>query len=77
MSWMVALRPVGMWVLTVMLRWPWLLPVVAVLLLAGAGKLGVGWLIWTGIGVGLATLAMLLGLAYMGRKARQVHRPPQ
>jgi hypothetical protein len=43
----------------------------AVVLLAGAGHLGVGWLIWTGVGVGLVGLGALLGLAYLGWEARR------
>jgi hypothetical protein len=50
---------------------PWLSPVVAVLLLAGAGRLGTGWLVWTSVGVGLAGLAVLVGLAYLGDQTRR------
>jgi hypothetical protein len=76
MRWTLArLRPAGMWALTAVLWWPWLPPAVAVLLLAGAGYLGFGWLIWTGAALGFLAIAGLLGLAYLGCKARRAAHP--
>lgn len=69
------LRPVGISALTAVLWWPWLPPVVAILLVAGTGHLGMDWLIWTVVGVGLVGLAALLGLAYLGSEARRAANP--
>ncbi|WP_125726883.1 hypothetical protein [Kibdelosporangium aridum] len=70
------LRSVSMRALMAVLWWPWLVPTLAVLLLAGAGGLGADWLVWTGLGVALLGLAVLLGLGYLGRRARQPVKPP-
>lgn len=69
------IRWVGRLALTAVLWWPWLSPVVVVVLLAGASQLGAAWLVWSGVGVGLVGLGALLGLAYLGCVARREASP--
>jgi hypothetical protein len=66
------LLPWGRRALTALLWRPWLSPAVAVVLLAAAGQLGVGWLIGACVAVGLVGVGALVGLAGLGRAARDV-----
>jgi UPF0716 family protein affecting phage T7 exclusion len=54
-----------------LLRWPWVPPAAAIVLVAVAGQIGVGWLLCVLGVLGFAGAGVLVSLARDGRRARQ------